>query len=606
MTEIRGIVRPTIVVAAVLAALLLIVGARDASAAITFAPFGTACLDNAGTADECDGSADAGDTPDITVHFGVDAPDSNFGGVITFIPGEWGVAKGADVPDGAIVGRLSAKATLGLLNQPCKSTIFASFTLMDASVNINDTIDPLDPGETNVFTPLAKDANNNGIPDGVDKYPSFLNEIFTIGSNPPLQPISRAMGISLIEGNWIPLQFLVFAPGTRVSDVLPASAFQTSRGYPSVTVLGNSKAPAEQSPISDFCSPLDSVNISFGQTRDNPCTPVVSDPNTANCPQQQNKASFYPQVGCDNAINDDASDDSKTNDGCPQVNSISETGAQCDNATSDDGEDTAVNDGCAQVGDTSEAGVIPDADGCDQDTNEASCARLANPDTAGKYTFLVLAASQRDADGDGHENSLDTCALDAEPNADYRNADTTYDADLDGLTSACDPNPNSPSTVSSQTCPSGNTGADEDADCFSNRQDNCPLDQNDQTDTDLDGFGDTCDPNPSNRDTEGDYILKELTTEATIAPAGTGSTGGLNGGTNGGTNGGGTDGTGDGTGTGGAEGGPAGGVGALAPAVSSIPAWATVASGLGGAGLLGSIGAFAARFLRIRRREDDE
>jgi hypothetical protein len=44
----------------------------------------------------------------------------------------------------------------------------------------------------------------------------------------------------------------------------------------------------------------------------------------------------------------------------------------------------------------------------------------------------------------------------------------------------------------------------------------------------------------------------------------------------------------------------------LAPAVSSIPAWATVASGLGGAGLLGSIGAFAARFLRIRRREDDE
>ena len=54
--------------------------------------------------------------------------------------------------------------------------------------------------------------------------------------------------------------------------------------------------------------------------------------------------------------------------------------------------------------------------------------------------------------------------------------------------------------------------------------------------------------------------------------------------------------------TGGGVGGPDTGVGALAPAVGSIPAWAAIASGLGGAGLLGSLSAFLARFTRRRRR----
>jgi len=51
----------------------------------------------------------------------------------------------------------------------------------------------------------------------------------------------------------------------------------------------------------------------------------------------------------------------------------------------------------------------------------------------------------------------------------------------------------------------------------------------------------------------------------------------------------------------GPDGGAATGVGSLAPAVSSIPAWAAIASGLGGAGLLASLGAFLARFVRRRR-----
>jgi hypothetical protein len=51
--------------------------------------------------------------------------------------------------------------------------------------------------------------------------------------------------------------------------------------------------------------------------------------------------------------------------------------------------------------------------------------------------------------------------------------------------------------------------------------------------------------------------------------------------------------------------GPAGGadtgVGSLAPLASSIPTWAAIVSALGGAGLLGSLGAFASRIFRRRR-----
>ncbi|MFQ6019485.1 MAG: hypothetical protein ACE5KW_01890 [Dehalococcoidia bacterium] len=51
----------------------------------------------------------------------------------------------------------------------------------------------------------------------------------------------------------------------------------------------------------------------------------------------------------------------------------------------------------------------------------------------------------------------------------------------------------------------------------------------------------------------------------------------------------------------GATGGPSTGVGSLAPAVASIPAWAVVATGLGGAGLTAIAGTAIARTLRRKR-----
>ena len=56
------------------------------------------------------------------------------------------------------------------------------------------------------------------------------------------------------------------------------------------------------------------------------------------------------------------------------------------------------------------------------------------------------------------------------------------------------------------------------------------------------------------------------------------------------------------TDTSGGAGGPSTGVGALAPAVGSIPTWAAIMSALGGGGLLGIAGSAINSILRRRRR----
>ncbi len=100
---------------------------------------------------------------------------------------------------------------------------------------------------------------------------------------------------------------------------------------------------------------------------------------------------------CTNAVNDDGVDDSKTNDGCPALET-SEFSDQC--STSDDDSDGKTNDGCPQVGSFSEA-IVPGAcddaiDAADEDPNTAGnqdddsvindgcpSAGPANPETTG-------------------------------------------------------------------------------------------------------------------------------------------------------------------------------------------------------------------------------
>jgi hypothetical protein len=403
------------------------------------------------------------------------------------------------------------KLTLGLLNGPCNLPIDVSFTLLNASLDGSDVISPAPNGQANVMAPLAADGDGNGLPDGADKYPVFLRNALDpdwdigpdglantqddlSGGTPPTMPIQRLAGLTKMFGQWISVQIVTFAPGALLPVGGDRITFKPDLGFPTLVVLQDPTGANAAGPISDICSPLRYDFGAFGQTWDNPCTGVIDTAATrGNCPSEFDFALEnlgYPLFPCDQNNSLDEDSDGVVNDGCPQVNAQPETGQGCVNTTSDDQEDSSVNDGCPQLGDVSEGGYIG---GSCSGNDEGGCVIRTNPADARSYDFVTAAVSARDADSDGRDNVADSCPL---------QPDTGTDPDSDGLPSVCDPSPQTPSPQSplSGGAPcfeTGIVGHDDDQDCYSNRQDNCPLVPNrGQQDVDGDAIGDACDPNP--------------------------------------------------------------------------------------------------------------
>ncbi len=349
-------------------------------------------------------------TSDITIRFDLPSGDVNFGIAVRFLPAEWGIVDGRDIPIGAEVGSTQTDVTLGLLNSACNQSMPVGFVMMNASLDRGDTVSFNDLNGNSTLD-FAEDSDGNGLIDGVDRWPDFIFRIIDTVT----EPISRSAGMTYVAGTPVLLQFITFPPGTLIYEDVPNDP---ALGYPTVLLLQNIGDPLN-SPrpqlITDFCTPLSVTLTFFGESEDN---------------------------------------------------------------TSTGGDE----------------GGIP---------------LLVNPQD-GSYTFTVVSSGRRDADGDGYENSLDTCPLD--PNAGNPRSWFAGDHDADGLDAACDPN-DDPVLFG--------TDSDEDKDGYSNRLDNCPLIpngvfQSNQADADVDFIGDVCDPNPNNADTEGALSFDESSVEITI------------------------------------------------------------------------------------------
>jgi len=228
---------------ALVALTAVLTGASDASAA-TFQPAWTASL----------ADPDPGAASDITIELSIPAPDLNFSRLITFVPPEFGVSDGDSITNGAFTGNVTAMATLGLLGNSCSSGLLLEFQMMDASTDPAFSIPPYLGTE---------DGNGNGLPDNVDYYPALMSLIA-----PDIEPVQRLYGQVLVAGRLIPLNFVIFAPGTPIP-LLPA--FDASLGYPTVTIVGDPFAvPETNFPITDFCTPLSTTVLLNGMSDDNP------------------------------------------------------------------------------------------------------------------------------------------------------------------------------------------------------------------------------------------------------------------------------------------------------------------------------------------------
>jgi hypothetical protein len=426
----------------------------------TFRPQDSAtyCLGGTGDIDDqqltvsCQPGATAGDHADVVSSFDLPAEDYYLAGAINFSPT---LPDDSSIPVASILGRIAKQPTFGLVNNPCNNSFLrVPFTLLKGTTDINDTVEPRPFGESNDLAIMAGDnPPYNGQQDvkpapAVTKYPSFLNAIFdpdwvdygpdriagnaddNNGPAPPLTPVLRAVGTTSIPaaGNlWVIIQLVTFEKGTNLPN-LPA--IDPAYGYPTVLVLqtssvSGSATPPAPSVVTDSCTPLNTVSVSYGVTKDNPDTPA----NEGAIPIRTLPANgteitsfnYYASLR-------DADGDTFENpiDPCPFI------------------PDTVWNPHLPPQGDsdmfsgTSYPDGIPDT--CDPTPNEATAGEPSNQPT--------------DHDGDGYPNRGDNCALVANGGAQANIPGVGNQTDTDkneageevgdGIGDACDPNPGTP------------------------------------------------------------------------------------------------------------------------------------------------------------------
>lgn len=230
----------------------LIAGGHDGVRASTFSP----------TLTVTPSSTDVGVNSNITIEYELDSPSVLESAHVSFIPGDFGVADDAAIPNGARVGSISYTATESMSNGACNSSPLIGYDLFDATTNTAAVLSNTPP-IPDAGWPGFADADTNDLDDAIDQYPSFLNTLF-----PGLTPRSRSFawvdsGIATINRA---INVLVFEPGTALPGM---GNLDPALGYPVVVVYQDPTATPVASVITDECSLFRYTRQDRGVTLDN-------------------------------------------------------------------------------------------------------------------------------------------------------------------------------------------------------------------------------------------------------------------------------------------------------------------------------------------------
>jgi hypothetical protein len=387
---------------------------------------------------------------DILSTFGVDDtpwPAANYQAQISFTPGDWGVAASADVPIGAVVGKLHADATLGWFNNPC-SADYGGLLQLDFDPLMNCSIDT---SNTITFDDQLNDDNGNGLPDGCDKYPEYLNTMF-----PGMTPLTRHAGFERVSGIDLSLNFMTFEPGTDIPDSAAPGVPNLSEdlGYVAMSVLNDPTAPLVKNQITDQCPPLGTETTYYGVTKDH--TNTGADESGFAWRTNPQYAGTYVFNGYTHSIRDADNDDIDNElDTCPHIANVGDPRVEYSGDPDGDGLDSA----CDPTPSTNDDD--PDGDGFPN--RQDNCPLVDNEDqNDADYDGIGDACDQNDwnDDGDTTDPGEPTGFSPTTPNGDH--AVKWFESDVEVMGSSClePPTPTPTATATVEASPTGTVAAE--------------------------------------------------------------------------------------------------------------------------------------------------